>query len=96
MLRISRLTRVGSALAVALAAALLAVASAQADTCSGRASLCNAACTPHNVSSGAQHGGTVPGCRASCQSRLRSCLKSGVWVHMGSQTRGMRQSVERR
>jgi hypothetical protein len=94
MLRISKSIFIASVLA--LTAASLAAAPAQADTCSGRAGLCNAACTPQNVASGAQHGGTVAGCRASCQSRLRACLKSGVWVHMGSQTRGMRQTVDRR
>jgi hypothetical protein len=70
--------------------------SAGAETCSGRANLCLAACTPQNVSSGAQHGGTVSGCRASCQSRLKNCMTSGVWVHMGSQTKGQRQQVDRR
>jgi hypothetical protein len=69
---------------------------AAADTCSGRANLCLAACTPALVASGEQHGGTVPGCRASCRSRLQSCMRTGIWVHMGSRTRGMQQQVDRR
>ena len=75
--------------------ALLSTA-ASAETCSQRASICQAACTPALVASGAQHGGTVAGCNASCQSRLRSCLRNGIWVHMGSQNRGMQQKVDRR
>ena len=67
-----------------------------ADTCSQRASICEAACTPALVSSGQQYGGTVGGCVASCRSRLNSCLRTGVWGHMGAQNRGMRQPVERR
>lgn len=70
--------------------------SASADTCSGRASLCQAACTPALVASGEQHGGTVSGCRSSCASRLRSCMRTGIWVHMGSRTRGQQQQVERK
>ena len=69
---------------------------ALADTCSQRASICEAACTPALVSSGQQYGGTVRGCVASCRSRLSSCLRTGVWVHMGVQNRGMRQPVDRR
>lgn len=80
------------------AAALVAMspAPASADTCSGRADLCRAACTPALVSSGQQYGGTVPGCLTSCQSRWRSCMRTGIWVHMGSQTRGMQQKVDKR
>lgn len=80
----------------AAALAAMAPAPASADTCSGRAGLCRAACTPALVASGQQAGGTVQGCLASCQSRLRSCMSTGVWVHMGSQTRGMRQKVDKR
>lgn len=69
---------------------------ALADTCSQRAGICDAACTPALVSSGQQHGGTVPGCLASCRSRLSSCMKTGIWVHMGAQNRGMRQAVDKR
>lgn len=69
---------------------------ALADTCSGRADICRGACTPALVSSGQQHGGTVQGCISSCQSRLKSCLRSGVWVHMGSARRGERQTVDKR
>jgi len=82
---------VGTALMVAAA-----TAPAAADTCSGRAALCRGACTPALVSSGQQAGGTVQGCLTSCNSRLRSCMKTGIWVHMGSRTRGMRQQVDRR
>ena len=71
-------------------------AAAVADTCSDRASLCRAACTPQNVSSGVQHGGSVSGCISSCQSRLSRCMKSGIWVHMGSARRGEQQRVEKR
>ena len=67
-----------------------------AETCSGRASLCRAACTPQLVGSGEQYGGTVEGCVASCGSRLKSCLRTGIWVHMGARNRGMQQEVERR
>ncbi len=78
-------------------AVLLALPSfARADTCCGRADICRAACTPALVSSGQQHGGTVPGCVSSCQSRLKSCLRSGVWVHMGSARAGERQTVDKR
>ena len=79
---------------VALMAAAVATPAA-ADTCSGRAAICRGACTPDLVSSGRQAGGTVKGCLASCNSRLGSCMKTGIWVHMGSQTRGMRQKVDR-
>jgi hypothetical protein len=67
-----------------------------AESCSDRGAICKAACTPALVSSGQQHGGTVQGCIGSCQSRLRSCLRTGVWVHMGAQNRGMQQKVDRR
>jgi len=77
-------------------ALVLSSASALAETCTDRASLCQGACTPQNVASGAQYGGTVAGCQSSCRSRLQSCLKTGVWIHMGSQTRGQRQQVDRR
>jgi hypothetical protein len=73
---------------------LLPLSYATAETCSDRASLCLEACTPQNVSSGVQR--TVAGCRASCQSRLNSCLRTGTWIHTESQTRGQRQQVERR
>jgi len=71
-------------------------APAYAESCSDRHGICQAACTPALVSSGAQHGGTVAGCQSSCRSRLNSCLRSGIWVHMGSQNRGMQQKVEKR
>jgi hypothetical protein len=82
-------------LVVAIALATVAPAGAQ-ETCSHRAGLCRAACTPGNVASGAQYGGTVQGCLRSCNSRYASCMRSGIWVHMGARTRGMRQQVERR
>jgi len=69
---------------------------ALAETCSERAGLCDDACTPALVDSGAQAGGTIAGCHASCQARLRSCLKTGVWVHMGAQHRGLQQRVDRK
>jgi hypothetical protein len=53
------------------------------------------ACTPALVSSGEQHGGTVQGCQASCQSRLRSCMRTGIWVHMGRAQRGQQQKVDK-
>jgi hypothetical protein len=81
---------------IVLGAAVLWNTAALADTCSGRAAICRAACTPVLVSSGQQHGGTVGGCIASCQGRLRSCMRTGVWIHMGAQTRGMQQKVDRR
>jgi len=77
-------------------ALVLSPDSGLAETCTDRAGLCQGACTPQNVASGAQYGGTVAGCQSSCRSRLQSCLKTGVWIHMGSQTRGQRQQVERR
>ena len=77
-------------------ALVLPSSSALAESCTDRAGLCRAACTPQNVASGAQHGGTVAGCQPSCRSRLQSCLKTGVWVHVGSQTMGQRQQVDRR
>ena len=80
-----------SALCIAIAAA----APARADTCSGRRDICLSACTPALVSSGAQHGGTVAGCQSSCRSRFSSCMRSGIWVHMGSQNRGMQQKVDK-
>lgn len=67
-----------------------------AETCSDRSGLCLAACTEQNVSSGAQFGGTIKGCQTSCRSRHQNCLKTGVWVHMGSQTMGQRQQVDKR
>jgi hypothetical protein len=79
-----------------LALSLLPASPGQAETCSDRAALCRAACTPENVASGAQHGGTVRGCQSSCQSRLNSCLRDGTWVHMGSQRFGERQAVDKR
>jgi hypothetical protein len=82
--------------AIFVLASTLAVQPALAESCSDRAGLCLAACTEQNVTSGAQYGGTVKGCQASCNSRRKNCLKSGVWVHMGSQTMGQRQQVERR
>jgi len=54
------------------------------------------ACTPQLVSSGEQYGGTVAGCQTSCRGRRATCLKSGVWVHMGAARRGERQSVDKR
>ena len=80
----------------ALMLVVVSLSSACAETCTDRAGLCQGACTPQNVASGAQHGGTVAGCQASCRSRLQSCLKTGIWTHMGSQTRGQRQQVEKR
>ena len=80
-------------LALCLAAA--ASAPAFADTCSGRRDICLSACTPALVSSGAQHGGTVAGCQSSCRSRHSSCMRSGIWVHMGSQNAGMKQKVDK-
>jgi hypothetical protein len=88
--------RILSSAFLGLGLMVAAVTSAAADTCSGRAGLCLAACTPALVASGEQYGGTVPGCRASCRTRLKSCMRSGIWVHMGSRTRGMRQQVDRR
>ena len=80
------------------ASAALAILTAlpdHADSCSDRSSVCVAACTPRQVESGAQFGGTIAGCRKSCQSRLRSCLKTGVWIHMGSARRGEQERVDR-
>jgi hypothetical protein len=81
---------------IALALMFCTASPALAATCSERAGACQGACTPELVSSGQQAGGTVPGCRASCLSRLRQCVGSGIWVHMGSQRRGMQEQVERR
>lgn len=75
--------------------AIAASAPAFADTCSGRRDICLGACTPALVSSGAQYGGTVKGCQSSCRSRHSSCMRSGIWVHMGSQNRGMQQKVDK-
>ena len=86
--------RVSGVAAVAFAV-FASVQAARADTCSDRGGVCVAACTPRQVESGAQFGGTVAGCRKSCQSRLRSCLKTGVWIHMGSARRGEQERVER-
>lgn len=86
--------RVSGFAAVAFAV-FASVQAAHADTCSDRGSICVAACTPRQVDSGAQFGGTVAGCRKSCQSRLRSCLKTGVWIHMGSTRRGEQERVDR-
>lgn len=79
----------------ALVIAALATPAA-AESCSTRASLCLGACTPALVGSGQQHGGTVEGCRKSCNERKASCLRSGVWVHMGARTRGQQEAVEKR
>jgi hypothetical protein len=81
---------------MSISAVVSSQGAASAESCSDRAAICKGACTPALVSSGQQHGGTVQGCVGSCQSRLRSCLRTGVWVHMGSQNRGMRQKVYRR
>ncbi len=78
----------------ALLSLTLAVPAA-AETCSERPTICQSACTPELVASGAQAGGTVPGCRMSCQTRLRQCLHSGISVHMGSARRGDQQTVEK-
>ena len=79
-----------------IAFAMIAAAqSSRADTCTNRADACSSACTPALVNSGAQFGGTIPGCLASCKSRLNTCLKSGVWTHMGRDRRGERQKVDR-
>jgi hypothetical protein len=80
---------------LSLCVVVAASAPARADTCSGRHGICQAACTPALVSSGQQHGGTVQGCMSSCRSRFNSCMRTGVWVHMGSQNRGMKQTVDR-
>ncbi len=69
---------------------------AMAQTCSERAAACGRACTPDLVSSGVQHGGTVPGCRTSCADRRKTCLRDGVWVHMGASRRGERETVTKR
>jgi hypothetical protein len=87
---------VGFGLMLAGLAFALSSSSAVAETCSDRAGLCQGACTPQNVTSGAQYGGTVTGCQKSCRSRLQSCLKNGIWTHMGSQTMGQQQKVDRR
>jgi hypothetical protein len=75
---------------------LLPHSHATAETCSDRANLCLDSCTPQKVAPGAQHGGTVAGCRASCQSRLKSCLRTGIWIHMRSLTQREHQQVEKR
>lgn len=80
---------------IALFLVTVASGPALADTCSGRRDICLGACTPALVSSGAQHGGTVAGCQSSCRSRHASCMRSGIWVHMGSQNAGMRQKVDK-
>jgi hypothetical protein len=67
-----------------------------AESCSQRAGACNGACTPELVSSGQQAGGTVPGCRSSCAQRLQACMKSGIWLHLGSRDRGLQEQVDRR
>ena len=69
--------------------------SARADTCNDRSEACLAACTPRQVESGAQFGGTVHACRRSCSSRLRSCLRTGTWIHMGARRRGEQERMER-
>jgi hypothetical protein len=82
---------------LALLTVIICTASpALAANCSERAGACQGACTPELVASGQQAGGTIAGCRASCTSRLRQCLRSGLWVHMGAQRRGMQEQVERR
>jgi hypothetical protein len=82
--------------ATLVALALCCANPAVAASCSERVGACYGACTPELVSSGQQAGGTIAGCRASCASRLRQCMRSGVWVHMGSQRRGMQEQVDRR
>ena len=84
-----------SGFAVVALALFASIGAARADSCSDRGGVCVAACTPRQVESGAQFGGTVAGCRKSCQSRLRSCIKTGVWIHMGSARRGEQERVER-
>ena len=79
-----------------LAVLFLPTDAALAASCSERFSACQAAFTPQFVSSGAQAGGTVSGCHASCASPLQQCMRSGIWVHMGAQRRGMQEQVERR
>ena len=79
-----------------IASAMIATArSSYAENCTNRANYCSSACTPALVASGEQVGGTIAGCLASCKSRLYSCLKSGVWTHMGRDRRGERQKVDR-
>jgi hypothetical protein len=80
---------------IALLSLGIAIAPARADTCSGRRDICLGACTPALVSSGAQYGGTVAGRQSSCRSRHSSCMRSGIWVHMGSQNAGMQQKVDK-
>jgi hypothetical protein len=96
MIALAKLARWSFRLGLLIVAAATSTNSATADTCSGRASICRAACTPQNVGSGVQHGGTVEGCVASCQSRLSRCFRTGIWVHMGAARRGEEQRVERR
>ena len=84
-----------SGFAAAAFAVFASAQAARADTCSDRGGVCVAVCTPRQVESGAQFGGTVAGCRKSCQSRLRSCLKTGVWIHMGAARRGEQERVDR-
>ena len=81
---------------VLLAVIVCGAAPALAASCSERAGACQGACTPQLVSSGQQAGGTIAGCRASCGNRLQRCLRSGIWVHMGAQRRGLQEQVERR
>jgi hypothetical protein len=88
--------RLACVMSIASGLILSAQGVAFAETCSDRAAICRGACTPALVSSGQQHGGTVQGCIGSCQSRLRSCLRTGIWVHMGAQNRGRQQQVDKR
>ena len=81
--------------AAILAGCVVTALPARGDSCSDRGGVCVTACTPRQVESGAQFGGTVVACRKSCQSRLRSCLKTGVWIHMGSARRGEQERVDR-
>jgi hypothetical protein len=75
---------------------LLPLSHTAAETCSSRASVCLEACTPQAATSGTQLGGTAVRCRASCQSRLNSCLRTGIWIQMGPGTPLQHQHVEKR